>query len=61
MLGSGMLIAGVPLAVTASVRAHREGKDRGFVRAAIVACTLAVAGSLLQVFVPGGILRFLVP
>ena len=61
MLGSGMLVLGIPVAIGSSLHAYREGTDRGFVRVAIVACVLAILTAAAEILVPGGLLRRFLP
>ena len=61
MLGSGMLLVGVPMAIGSCLRANREGADRGFALAAIVVCAVAILLTIAELFVPGGVIRPFLP
>jgi len=61
MLGTGMLVLGIPMAVASSLRSYREARDRSFVWTAMVACFLMVLLSLAELAVPGGVIRRLLP
>lgn len=61
MLGTGMLLMGIPAAIGSCMRAHRDARDRGFVRVAVVACVVAVLLSVAELAVPGGVVRHLLP
>jgi len=44
LLGQGMMVLGIPVAVTTAFQAHRVATDRGFVYAAIVVLGLQLVG-----------------
>ncbi len=61
MLGSGMLILGVPIAIGSCLHAYRDARDRSFVWAATVVCVVAVMLTAAELVIPGGVLRRLLP
>ena len=56
MLGSGILLLGVPVAIGSCVESYRAAGDRPFVWAAIASCVLLTLLTLAELTVPDGVI-----